>query len=78
MGIEISGDSLDGLADRIEKQATDIMYERLAESVAEKAREAGLSSADSIDIDIDIETDTGTEIDVERVRRRANEILANR
>lgn len=47
------------------------VYEHFAQSVADAAREDGLTSADSVVIDAQ------PGIDIDRVRRRANEILAS-
>lgn len=50
-----------------------------AESIAAKARELGLTTAETIDIDLSVEGDPGGvfEFDVERIRAMANRILAD-
>ncbi|MFF2493235.1 hypothetical protein [Agromyces sp. NPDC058064] len=55
--------------------AFDEMYEEFAQSVAAAAREDGLRSADEVEIDTESDS-PGFTIDIARVRRRANEILA--
>lgn len=57
-------------------QDGDGMIEMMAQEIAERARDAGLVSADSIPIDSGLELGT-LPIDVARVRRRANDILAS-
>ncbi|QCR40988.1 hypothetical protein C1N74_11585 [Microbacterium sp. SGAir0570] len=54
---------------------SDQVHEAAAQQIADVARSEGLQSADSVSIELE-PTDDGVEIDVERVRRRANEILA--
>lgn len=77
MGITISGD-FDGLADKFMSMARDQAEEAAAEAVAEKARSAGLGSADTIKIDLTVDGDDDGKLglDAERIRARANEILA--
>jgi hypothetical protein len=61
----------------LDAQDGDGMIEMMAQEVAERARDAGLPSADDIEIDSGLALGP-LPIDVERVRRRANDILAGR
>lgn len=75
MGFEISG-NFDGFEKKIYEEMSNRMHEAMAEGLAEKAREHGLSSADSIELDISSDSESAElQIDAERVRARANEIL---
>jgi hypothetical protein len=57
---------------------SDSMHEQYAQATADAARENGLASADSIEITVESDsTDPRTAIDIDRVRRRANQILAS-
>ena len=77
MSFEIHS-NLHGLAKRLTEGVVDQMHEAMANGVAAKAREHGLSTADNIDLDLTSDSDDPTlQIDVERVRARANEILAS-
>ncbi|MDQ0576454.1 hypothetical protein QFZ29_002677 [Agromyces albus] len=64
----------DDLADALEREAIDAVYEETAQGIAKTAREAGLTSADGVELDI--HSDTGEKLDYARLRRRANQILA--
>lgn len=76
MGIEISG-NWDDFEKNVYETMSDQMHEAMAEGLAEKAREHGLSSADSIELDVSSDSESAElQIDAERVRARANEILA--
>lgn len=75
MGFNISG--FDDLQKNIHTAMTDQVHEALAEQLAEKARELGLDSADTINLEIETDSDSdGIQIDAGRVRARASEILA--
>ncbi len=73
MGIEFTN-NFDQVAKQIADEASDTMHEALAERVAETAREHGMSNADAIELEISEESEG--HVDAERVRARANEILA--
>jgi len=73
MGIEFTN-NFDQIAKHIIDEASDTMHEALAEQVAATARENGMSSADGIELEIS--DDSEGHVDAERVRARANEILA--
>lgn len=63
--------------DDIQRQAVDDAHEHFAQDLAATARANGMSTADQIEIEIEsVPAEAGWEIDAERVRRRANEILA--
>lgn len=72
MGLEFTN-NFDLVAKQIMTEVSDKMHEGLAQQLAEAARERGMSNADAIRLDSD---EPGSDIDVERVRARANEILA--
>jgi len=76
MGITISGGGFEGMFDEILRDAMARAEVKFAESLANQARENGLSTADDIKIDAKVEgDDSGIEIDVERVRMLANQML---
>lgn len=62
------------IANQIVAEASEAMHEAMAEELAAKAREHGLSNAATIKLQVS----AGSEgyIDAERVRARANQILA--
>lgn len=67
-------DLLDGVGDD-----ADDVHEELAQGVADELRDAGLSSANSVDLPLDAATEAlPFPVDVERIRRRVNDILAAR
>ncbi|WP_295105318.1 hypothetical protein [uncultured Microbacterium sp.] len=75
MGFNISG--FDDVQKNIHKAMSDQVHEALAEQLAEKARELGLDSADTINLEIETDSDhDGIQIDAQRVRDRASQILA--
>ncbi|WP_291053697.1 hypothetical protein [Herbiconiux sp.] len=59
------------------KMGDDIIYEALAEAVAEEIRADGGDTADGVTLDLTTD-DPGFRVDNERVRRRANQILSGR
>lgn len=71
-------DSLSDALHEFEQDAIDMMHEKMAEGLAEQMRELGRDTADGVAIETDVDSDDPKwQIDVERVRRRANEILAS-
>lgn len=65
--------------DGLWRDVADSMHEQYAQAVADAARENGLPTADDISIDVETDSsDSKKRVDVERVRRRANQILAGR
>lgn len=76
MGVEFTN-NFDQVAKQIMAEASDQMHEAMAQRVAERAREEGVSSADDIQLEVSSDSDEPElQIDAERVRARANEILA--
>jgi hypothetical protein len=76
MGIEIHS-NIDDAFDDFERQAVDAMHEQMAQGLADQMRDMGRTTADNVELDIESDTDDPKyRIDPERVRRRANEILA--
>jgi len=76
MGIEITSSFDDAFID-FERQAVDLMHEQLARGLADQMREMGRDTADNVELELESDTDDPAfQIDGERVRRRANEILA--
>ena len=76
MGSNITSNLSDAFDD-FERQAVDGMHEELAQGLAAEARKAGLHSADAIELEIESDSDDPRfAIDGERVRHRANEVLA--
>jgi len=73
MSVTISG-NLDDFFDNVLKHASDEMHEHFAKGVAERARESGMTSADNVDIHASSDS-SEMPIDIERVRRRANQLL---
>lgn len=73
MGVEFTN-NFDQVAKQIMAEASETMHEAMAEKVAAAAREHGMSNADSIELDVS--EDSEGHIDADRVRARANEILA--
>lgn len=64
----------------IVKSGLDALHEEHAQGVADAAREAGLSTADDVVIEIEERGSGGDPrltINVDRVRRRANQILSD-
>lgn len=57
-----------------EAQDGDGMIEMMAQEIAERARDAGLTSVDGLDIHPGLQTGS-LPIDIDRVASRANEIL---
>lgn len=53
----------------------DTTYEAVAETVAARLREQGLTTADGVDLELSTDADE-VQLDVERVRARVNEMLA--
>lgn len=72
MGIDFSG--LDDLEASLRGQMQDTVHESVAQALAERMRSLGRMNAD--DVEVDLKSDTSDPIDIERVRARANEILA--
>lgn len=66
--------TMDDAFDDFERQATDQLYEQLAQGLADQARDLGLTSANSIELE-SVSDESDFQVDPERVRRRANEIL---
>ncbi|WP_345752538.1 hypothetical protein [Microbacterium rhizophilus] len=57
---------------------SDSMHEQYAQATADTARENGLTTVDNIQITFESDsTDPRTAVDIDRVKRRANEILAS-
>lgn len=76
MGIEFTS-NFDQIAKQIMAEASDRMHEAMAQGVAERAREEGMSTADNIQLELTSDSDDPElQIDADRVRARANEILA--
>ncbi|WP_413320307.1 hypothetical protein AA0Z99_05745 [Agrococcus sp. 1P02AA] len=73
--INISGDGFDGMFDDVMRQASDDAHEEMARGLADTARGHGLKDADSIELDLRSNS-VDSLIDAERVRRRANDLLA--
>lgn len=73
MGIEFTS-NFDRVAKQIMNEASDAMHEALAERVAATAREHGMSNADGVELQVS--DDSEGHVDAERVRARANQILA--
>lgn len=70
--------SIDDAFEGLWSDISDSMHEQYAQATADAARENGLATADSIEIMVESDsTDSRTAIDIDRVRRRANEILAS-
>lgn len=66
--------NFDRIAAQIIDDASDTMHEALAEQVAATARENGMIIADGIELEIS--DDSEGRVNAERVRARANQILA--
>lgn len=77
MSIEFTS-NFDQIAKQIITEASDQMHEAMAQGVAQRAREEGLTSADSIQLELASDSDDpNLQIDTDRVRARANEILGS-
>jgi hypothetical protein len=69
--------NFDNAFNDIERDAVNQMHETLAQGLAENMRELGRTDADAVVLELESDTDDPRfQIDGERVRRRANEILA--
>jgi hypothetical protein len=74
--INIASD-FDDAFKKFEQNALDQMHEAMAQGLAEQMRELDRDNADAVDLKLETDTDDPRfQIDGERVRRRANEILA--
>jgi hypothetical protein len=74
--INIASD-FDDAFKKFEQNALDQMHEAMAQGLAEQMRELDRDNADAVDLKLESDTDDPRfQIDGERVRRRANEILA--
>lgn len=70
-------DDFDGLINDITNQAVAGVEEEMAKDLAQRCRDAGLASANTAEIDIQHTPESGDiRVDPERVRARANAILA--
>ena len=72
MGIDFGG--LDDLEASLRGQVQDTVHESVAQALADRMRALGRKDAN--DVVVDLRSDTEDPIDIERVRARANEILA--
>ncbi|MCI4658930.1 hypothetical protein [Cryobacterium zhongshanensis] len=71
--------NLDDALDDFVKNAVEPMHESMAQGLAEEMRELKRASADGVVLDVATDSDDPRfQVDAERVRRRANEILADR
>lgn len=69
--------NINGALDGFVKDAVEQMHESMAQGLAEQMRELNRDSADGVVLDVATDTDDlRFQVDAERVRRRANEILA--
>ena len=69
--------NFDDAFDSFERDVIDAMHEELAQGLADEMREMGRTDADGVELSTESDTDDPKyAIDAERVRRRANEILA--
>ena len=77
MGITFNHDDWDGVADQIDYIGVDVVEKAFARELANRARDAGLTSADSLPlaVETDLDRDNNAGIDTDRVRALANEIL---
>jgi hypothetical protein len=61
----------------VEQYVVDQMHEAMAQGLADKMRELNRDNANDVELDLQTDTDNPQyQIDGERVRKRANEILA--
>lgn len=72
MGTDFSG--LDDLEASLRGQVQDTVHESMAQAVADRMRSLGRKDAN--DVKVELTSDTDEPIDIERVRARANELLA--
>ncbi|WP_344820253.1 hypothetical protein [Microbacterium soli] len=73
--MEMSASGFGDFAKDLKNMFMETTYEETAQAVAEQLREQGLDTADAVELDLSTDSDD-VHLDVERVRARVNEILA--